>query len=68
MAHVLAHYVWLLGAATPREAARLFGWNEERCLRAAQELVSSGILVAETVATGAPLFAREALEELARGA
>lgn len=68
LAHVLAHYVWLQGAATPRAAARLFGWSDERTLRAAGELVASGVVVADAVAADAPLFAREAVEELARGA
>lgn len=68
ISRLLSHYVWLAGATTVRETARLFGWSEDRCLKAAQGLVTGGHLVTDVVSADAPLYAREAVETLSRGA
>ena len=67
-AHVVAHYVRLVGAASPREMARLFSWNEERCLRAAQGLVAEGVLAGGAEDARDRLLAPELVGTLASSA
>ena len=54
MAHLLAHYVGLVGATSVRSAARLFNWSEDRCLMAARTLLEEGQVVGDAE-TGAAL-------------
>ncbi len=57
MGHLLTHYVGLLGATTVRTAARLFSWQEERCLRVARDLIAAGTLGGEAAAPTSVLVA-----------
>ena len=68
MGRVLAHYVHLVGACSPREAARLFNWNEERCLHAARDLAASGDLMGEPASALSLLVAPEAVSVLSSSA
>ncbi|MHB1007257.1 MAG: AlkZ-related protein [Chloroflexota bacterium] len=67
LAHVLAHYVGLVGTATPRQASRLFGWREEPCLRAARDLIADGTLAGKADTTADLLISPGLLETIARG-
>lgn len=68
MAHVLGHYTRLVGSSTPRQSARLFGWNEKRCLRAARDAAERGEVLVESLAPDAPLYAPGLEEQIAKGA
>lgn len=68
MGRVLEHYVWLMGATRVRAVARLFGWDQTRCLRVARGLLEEGRLAGKAEDGDSVLLTPELVEVLASSA